>query len=129
MIILAYLSFGQSCLTLGSLPCNTALGLICDVSTQTCLCPSLTYWSYAGCESVSTYSGYCDQNATCNTQAGLFCRLPGLSPACDCTQGLARTTTTRGINSISSCMNQTTYHGNCRSNSQCPQTLNLVCVG
>ena len=139
MIILAYLSFGDSCLTSGSPLCNTQLGLICDTSTQTCLCPSLTYWSYAQCESVSTYSGYCDQNISCNAQVGLFCRLPGSYPpcdcplpsklyTCDCTQGQTWVTTT-SINSTSSCMNQATYQGNCTSDSQCPQALNLACVG
>ena len=132
LIILAYLLYGASCMTSNVSLCNTQLGLVCNNVSQTCVCPSLTYWSYARCESVATYSAYCDQNTTCNTQAGLFCRLPSSSSAacdcpllskfytCDCTQGQTWMTST--------CMNQLTYSGNCTSNSQCPQTLNLVCT-
>jgi hypothetical protein len=131
-IILAYLLYGVSCMTSNTSLCNTQLGLVCDNVTQACICPPLTYWSYARCESVATYSAYCDQNTTCNTQAGLICRLPSSSSAacdcpllstlytCDCTQGQTWMT--------SACTNQLTYSGNCTSNSQCPQTLNLVCI-
>lgn len=138
-MFLAYSLFGVSCLTMGTPPCNIQLGLICDVVTQTCICPSSTYWTNAGCQPVSTYAGYCDQNTSCNTQVGLFCQLPGSYPGCDCPlqsklytcdciQGQTWVTGT-GINSTSSCMNQGTYYNNCTSNSQCPQALNLVCVG
>jgi hypothetical protein len=137
-MILAYLLYGASCMTSNASLCNTQLGLICDTLSQTCVCPPLAYWSYARCESVATYSAYCDQNTTCNTQVGLFCRLPGPSSACDCpllsklytcdcTQGQTWVTTT-GINGTSACMNQLTYAGNCTSDSQCPQTLNLLCI-
>ncbi|CAF1140747.1 unnamed protein product [Adineta steineri] len=133
-----FLLFGDSCLTTSTPLCNTELGLICDPGTQICICPVSTYWSNARCESVSTYSSYCDRNTSCNTQVGLFCRLPGSYPACDCplqsklytcdcNQGQAWVVGT-GMNSTSSCMNQGTSYNNCTSNSQCSQTLNLVCI-
>ncbi|CAF3064389.1 unnamed protein product [Rotaria socialis] len=65
-------------------PCNAQFGLTCDNVTQTCLRPSSIYWSYAGCESLSTYAGYCGKNESCTTQVGLFCRLPGSNTPCDC---------------------------------------------
>jgi hypothetical protein len=139
IMILAYLLFNASCLPSGTPLCNTQLGLICDTFSQTCICPPLTYWSYARCETASTYSGYCDQNTTCNTQVGLFCRLPGPYAACDCplqsklytcdcTPGQTWVTAT-SMNGTSACMNQGAYSGNCTTSSQCPQTLNLVCIG
>ena len=138
ILISAYALFGALCLIPGAPLCNTQLGLICDPGTEMCICPSLTYWSYARCEPVSTYAGYCDQNTSCNTQVGLFCRLPGSYSSCDCpfpsklytcdcNQGQTWVTGT-GINSTSSCMNQGTYYNNCTSDSQCPQALNLVCI-
>jgi hypothetical protein len=111
--------------------CNIQLGLTCDTLSQTCICPSLTYWSYAGCESVATYSAYCNQNTTCNTQVGLFCRLPGPYSACDCPlpSKLYTCDCTQGQTWVTSaCRNQSTYAGNCTNDSQCPQTLNLACI-
>ncbi len=46
-MILAYLLYGASCLASGGPLCNKQIGLICDTFWQTCLCPPLTYWSYA----------------------------------------------------------------------------------
>ncbi|CAF3694299.1 unnamed protein product [Rotaria socialis] len=103
-------------------PCNAQFGLTCDNVTQTCLRPSSIYWSYAGCESLSTYAGYCGKNESCNTQVGLFCRLPGSNTpcdcplqskfcTCDCQQGQTWITTTSS-SGTSTCMNQGTYYSN-----------------
>ncbi|CAF1052540.1 unnamed protein product [Rotaria sordida] len=134
-----YSLFGASCLTSSAPLCNTQLGLICDTVTQTCICPSSTYWSYARCEQLSTYTGYCDRNISCNTLVGLFCRLPGSNLpcdcplqskfyTCDCLQGQTWVTAT-SINGTSTCMNQVAYSNNCTYDSQCPETLNLACIG
>ena len=138
MIVVAYALFDALCLTPGALPCNTQLGLVCDPGIQRCICPSGTYWSYARCEAVSIYGGYCEQNSSCDTQAGLFCRLPGSYPACDCplpsklytcdcSQGQVWVIGT-SVNSSSSCAIQGTYWDNCTSDSQCPQASSLVCI-
>lgn len=136
---IAYASFGASCSSSSVPPCNVQLGLQCDSVTQRCACPSSTYWSYARCESTVSYTGYCNDNTTCNSQAGLFCRLPGSYAACDCPlpsklytcdcqQGSAWVTASTTI-STSACVPQNTFAGNCTSSSQCPQALNLACIG
>ncbi|CAF0764399.1 unnamed protein product [Adineta ricciae] len=133
-----YKLFGASCTLSGTLPCNIQLDLVCDPGTLVCLCPSGTYWSSTRCEPVSTYGSYCEQNSSCNTQAGLFCRLPGPYPSCDCPQQSKLYTCdcyqgqtwviASGVNGTSSCTSQGTYNGNCTSDSQCPQALHLVCI-
>ncbi|UJR32173.1 hypothetical protein I4U23_019639 [Adineta vaga] len=130
-----YALFHASCITS---TCNTQLDLVCDPGTQVCICPLGTYWSYARCEPVSTYTGYCELNSSCDTQVGLFCRLPGPYPACDCPLQSQLYTCDcyegqtwvigNGANSTSSCVNQGTYNDNCTSDSQCPQALNLACI-
>lgn len=119
--------------------CNSQYGLVCDTVTQKCVCSSSLYWSGARCELLSNYSGYCNQNASCNTQVGLFCRLPGADLACDCPlqsklytcdchQGQTWSTATTP-NGTSLCVNQGTYQNNCTYDTQCPQSLNLACIG
>ena len=138
-MILVYLLYGAACLASSALECNTPLGLICDTFSQRCVCSPLTYWSSARCEPLGTYADYCDQNRTCNAQLGLFCRLPGPYPACDCPlpsklytcdcqsgQTWARTTTIN--NGTSACINQLPYLDKCTSNSQCSQSLHLTCI-
>ncbi|CAF1678468.1 unnamed protein product [Rotaria magnacalcarata] len=136
---ITYLLWGAACVGSGAAPCNPQFDLTCDNVTQICLCPSSTYWSYAGCESLSTYAGYCDKNKSCNTQIGLFCRLPDSNTpcdcplqskfyTCDCQQGQTWITATSS-SGTSTCMNQGTYYSNCTNDSQCPQAVNLVCIG
>ena len=138
-IRIAYASFGTLCSSSSVPPCNVQLGLQCDSVTQTCTCPASTYWSYARCEPAVSYAGYCNANTTCNQQAGLFCRLPGPYATCDCPlpsklytcdcqQGNTWVTTS-SINGTSACTQLNTYAGNCTSSSQCPQGLNLACIG
>ena len=137
-MFLAYLLYDAPCSTLGTSECNTQLGLMCDTFSQRCVCPPLTYWSSARCEPLATYADYCDQNRTCNTQLGLFCRLPGSYAACDCplpskfyscdcSSGQIWLSATN-INDTSACVNQLPHLGNCTSDSQCSKSSHLSCI-
>lgn len=130
--------YDAPCSTSNTSLCNIQLGLTCDTSLQKCVCPPSTYWSSARCESLATYADYCDQNRTCDTQRGLFCRLPGPYAACDCPL-LSKFYTcdcsfgqtwlpATNINATSTCVNQLPYLGNCTTDNQCSPNSGLSCI-
>lgn len=119
-------------------PCNSQMGLVCDSVSETCLCPTSTYWTRAQCAPTETYNGYCHENKTCSTHLGLFCRSTGIYPSCDCPSPSKLFTcdcmlgnawvSSAGPNATGMCIPQSSYMGNCTDDSQCPLGLYLSCI-
>lgn len=137
--LLVYLSYGSTCSLSSSPGCNERIGLICSNTTLTCDCPTSTFWNQAICQVAASYGEYCSQNITCNEKVGLYCRTSSADPPCDCPNlsklytcdcfnGYAWTTSSNS-SAMSTCIQQNTYLTSCTSDSQCPQSKNLYCIG
>lgn len=130
--------YGSSCLY--SYECNSALGLSCPLTINTCNCPLNSssifcdctrdfnneyYWNGISCQPAVSFNKSCSNVSTsymCQTLTqGTFCVSSGFGYKCQCSS-LQYFDTTQNM-----CMDKMTYNETCNYNDMCLSTLGLIC--